>query len=150
MFIVSKVEEAGSCFRNSNLIDNINNHNMLYKKRSMCQRVTSFSIKYMAYNSALFLSWSLLSTYAKIGLVAGMSAITGPIGVIVSASIFVLMSACWGYSVFSRNLAKKNKIKNKKVEAKEKLENNYQNILPIHNSEDLTLEQGNSAQAPVV
>jgi predicted component of type VI protein secretion system len=49
----------------------------------------------------------LLSTYAKVGVVAGAAAITGPVGIIVAASIFFLCSACLLCSVSRRNSDKK-------------------------------------------
>ena len=62
------------------------------KQDSLCFKILQHLLSWSAINSSLFLSYALLSTYAnaQVAALAGLSVATGPIGMIIAASVVVV------------------------------------------------------------
>ena len=49
-----------------------------------------FMVKFFGLNAGLFATYAAISTYANVGVIAGLTVATGPIGIAIAASIFIV------------------------------------------------------------
>ena len=65
-----------------------------------------FMVKFFGLNSVLFATYAAISTYAQVGVIAGLTAATGPIGIAIAASIFILSACALLYRRYCKNNAR--------------------------------------------